>query len=257
VGKRTGISWCDHTFNPWWGCQRVSEGCANCYAEATSKRWGFDIWGPGVERRLFGEKHWNEPLQWNREAVAAGVRRRVFTGSMCDVMEARQDLDPWRARLYGLVEATPGLDWLFCTHRPGEYWWRLPVKWTSDPRPNVWLLATVEDARHIPRIGELVDCPAVIRGLSLEPLLAPLDLREHLDLIDWVIVGGESGSKARLCESGWIRSIAAQCGDRGVACYVKQLGANSDLSTADFKGADPAEWPDDLRVREYPKDRRR
>ena len=72
MGKETGISWTDHTFNPWWGCTKVSPGCDNCYAEAFDKRVGGSHWGKGQPRRTFTDKHWNEPLAWNRAAEKAG-----------------------------------------------------------------------------------------------------------------------------------------------------------------------------------------
>jgi len=79
MGKDSKIEWTHHTFNPWWGCQKVSAGCANCYAESFDKRvHGAEKahWGPGSSRRMFGDKHWNEPLKWNKESAEAveGVR---------------------------------------------------------------------------------------------------------------------------------------------------------------------------------------
>lgn len=93
MGKSTGIAWCDGTFNPWWGCVKVSPACTNCYAATFDRRIGGDHWGPGSERRTFGDKHWNEPLKWNAAAEQAGTRKRVFCASMADVFEGRSDLD--------------------------------------------------------------------------------------------------------------------------------------------------------------------
>ena len=112
MGTETAISWCDHTFNPWWGCVRVSPACQHCYAETFSKRVGLKVWGPESDRRFFGPKHWAEPLKWNTAAVKAGVRRRVFCASMADVFEDRADLLNERLRLFQLIEDTPQLDWL-------------------------------------------------------------------------------------------------------------------------------------------------
>lgn len=72
MGEATGIAWTTHTFNPVWGCTKVSAGCTNCYAETWAKRWGFDVWGNGKERRTFSDKHWNEPLQWEAAAAVSG-----------------------------------------------------------------------------------------------------------------------------------------------------------------------------------------
>src|ERR1035441_10524114 len=111
MGKDSSIEWTDHTFNPWWGCAKISPGCENCYAEAWAKRVGEKIWGPKQSRRLFGEKHWSEPLKWNVDAESEQRRKRVFCSSMADVFEARKDLDPWRERLWTLIGDTPWLDW--------------------------------------------------------------------------------------------------------------------------------------------------
>ncbi|MCB2179467.1 phage Gp37/Gp68 family protein [bacterium] len=77
--KNSKIEWTDHTFNPWWGCVKVSEGCKNCYAETMANRFG-NWWGPTAERRFFGDKHWAEPLKWNAQAERDGVLRHVRTG---------------------------------------------------------------------------------------------------------------------------------------------------------------------------------
>ena len=144
---------------------------------------------------------------------------------------------------------------------------------TRWPLPNVWLGVSVEDqAAADDRIPELLDTPSAVRFLSCEPLLGPVDLRPWLPAtapaldravsgyrgpdIDWVIVGGESGPGARPCDVGWIRGIVGQCKAAGVPVFVKQLGGKAvglpEGRLRHRKGADPAEWPEDLRVREYP-----
>lgn len=93
MGEKSKISWTHNTFNPWWGCQRVSPACEHCYAESfATVRMGLPIWGPKAERRLFTDKHWTEPLKWNKAATKAGERRRVFCASMADVFESRPEL---------------------------------------------------------------------------------------------------------------------------------------------------------------------
>src|SRR5271166_5607806 len=142
MGKNSKIEWTDHTFNPWWGCTKVSEACKNCYAEAWSKRVGQKVWGPTANRRFFGEKHWLEPVKWNAD-TQAGRRRRVFCASMADVFEDRRELDPWRQKLWDLIEVTPRLDWLLLTKRPELV--ATLARWGDDWPPNVWLGTTVED----------------------------------------------------------------------------------------------------------------
>jgi len=93
MAKDSKIEWTHHTFNPWWGCAKVSPACTHCYAEAWAKRVGSAVWGKEAPRRFFGETHWKEPLRWQREALAEGTRKRVFCASMADVFERRGDSD--------------------------------------------------------------------------------------------------------------------------------------------------------------------
>ena len=81
MSEKTAISWTDATFNPWWGCVKVSPGCEHCYAESTSKRYGHDVWGPKADRRFFSKKHWHGPMKWNKAAGKSGKPFRVFSRS--------------------------------------------------------------------------------------------------------------------------------------------------------------------------------
>lgn len=181
MGEKSSIEWTDHTFNPWWGCTRVSPGCVHCYAETFDKRvHGKDRahWGVKAGRRFFGDKHWNEPLRWNASAAKAGVRERVFCASMADVFEDRPELVEHRARLFALILATPSLDWLLLTKRP-EKMVRLAEEagWEGDWPSNVWAGCTVEDQQRADeRIPELLLVPAAVRFLSCEPLIGAVDL---------------------------------------------------------------------------------
>ena len=283
MGSTTGIAWTDHTFNPWRGCTRVSAGCANCYAEKMSKRnpGVLGEWGPNGKRPLAATSYWRLPVQWDAAAKRDGVRRRVFCASLADVFEARPELDAQRRSLFAVIAATPNLDWLLLTKRPENITRLMP----EAGLPNVWLGVSAEDQDTLRRRAwELLKVPAAVRFLSLEPLLGRVDLDE-LELLcktwrrgatigtylDWVIVGGESGPKARPFDVSWARSVVKQCREAGVPCFVKQLGArpydlggdelHADGSVPvgcfeglrDRAGADPAEWPEDLRVREFPR----
>lgn len=311
MGEKTKIEWCHHTFSPWRGCTKVSPGCAHCYAEQQAKRNPKVLgeWGPQGERVIAGEAYWKMPLKWDREAREAGERRRVFCASLADVFEDRPELIAPRQRLFQLIGQTPHLAWLLLTKRPQvavENWpfWAgmaygsrlkagLPVKEFGPVLPNVWVGVSVEDqARADERIPPLLEIPATVRFLSVEPLLGPVDptrvmmtgtghpiwhdvlRREYGDGVDgcrlaglragvdWVIIGGESGPHARPCHVGWVRNLLRQCRDARVPCFVKQLGGEprpsalpSDVVVRfirDPKGGDPAEWPEDLRVREFP-----
>ncbi len=158
----------------------MSPGCEHCYAEAQAKRYGHDVWGPGstTSRRFFGDGHWNEPVKWDRAAAAARERRRVFCGSMMDVFETGERLDPWRGRLWSLIRATPHLDWLLLTKRPENAREMLPWKDGEAPWPNVWIGCTVENQDYADRrIPKLLQVPAVVRFVSYEPALGPVNFR--------------------------------------------------------------------------------
>ena len=224
MGANSKIEWTTHTFNPWWGCTKVSEACKHCYAEAWAKRLGQDVWGPKPQRRVMSENHWKQPFKWNREAESAQDRPRVFCASMADVFEDRDELIPHRLRLFDLVERTPNLDWLFLTKRPHNVM-RL-AKWSDGWPDHVWLGTTVEIQHRadelLPILGEI---PARVRFISAEPLLGPLLIRPWLGtVIHWVITGGESGPKARPASPGWFRSLHAQCMEREVPFHFKQWG---------------------------------
>lgn len=218
----TEISWTHHTFNPWIGCVKVSPGCDNCYAESDAKRRGWATWGKDEPRHKTSVQYWKQPFVWNRQAEQ---RERVFCASLSDIMEDRRDLDPWREELWPIIEATPNLDWLLLTKRPQCFTKLLPKSWIESPRPNVWLLTTIESAEYLWRTDYLKSCPAVVHGLSMEPLLGPVPtLGEHLDGIDWVIAGGESQRGARPMNPEWVRFIRDCCSQHEVAFHFKQWG---------------------------------
>lgn len=271
MGETTDIGWCRHTFNPWWGCTRVSPACLHCYAEAWAKRTGHDIWGQSAERRLFGDKHWAEPLKWDRDAAADGEEHLVFCSSMADVFEERADLDEHRARLWKLIEVTRNLTWLLLTKRPQNVLEMVPERWLGSrlghahPWPrNVRVGTTVEDQeRAAERIPHLVKVPAPVLFLSMEPLLGPVDLARvewrrpgalsGFPPISWVITGGESGGGARPSDPEWFRSLRDQCRANGVPFFFKQLGAPwaRELKIRG-KGEALEDIPGDLQIREFP-----
>lgn len=223
MARNSKIEWTHHTFNPWWGCTKISPACDHCYAESWAIRVGAKVWGARAPRRFFQDKHWREPQRWNREAEISRCRRRVFCASMADVFENRRELNPWRARLWQLIQDTPWLDWLLLTKRPsliGRY-----VPWQAKWPHNVWLGTTAESQDWAAqRIPKLLEYPAVVRFISCEPLLGPLDLRCWLDHLAWVIAGGESGPCARPTNPEWIRSLRDQCITARVAFHFKQWG---------------------------------
>ena len=251
MAQLTKIQWCHHTFNPWIGCQKVHEGCTHCYAEhLADARFGWARWGLRGTRRRTSPTNWRAPMKWERQAGRAKKRRRVFCASLADVFEARPELHSWRVDLFALIDQTPWLDWLLLSKRPEN----VASMW-PDPRyrPNIWLGTSISNQKTadewVPRlVANRERCPVLF--LSVEPLLAPIH-NLPLDNIDWLIVGGESGHQARPCQDEWIRSIIDQARAADVAVFVKQLGKRDGLR--DKKGGDPAEWPKDLRIREFPR----
>lgn len=224
MGKNSKIEWTHHTFNPWWGCVKVSEACKHCYAEAWAKRVGKKVWGPKSERRFLSDAHWRQPIAWDREAERSGERHRVFCASMADVFEDRDELIEARARLGALIEATPNLDWLVLTKRPQNAVRLSP--WAGDWPRNVWAGTTVELQHRADELLPFLDqIPAAVRFISAEPLLGPLELGNWLgSTINWVITGGESGPKARPASPSWFTGIHRQCMEAEVAFHFKQWG---------------------------------
>lgn len=248
--KTTKIEWCDHTWSPWWGCAKVSEGCRFCYAETWDRRIHGTSkhvtakgetrephWGKDAPRRFFGDAHWREPIAWNRDAEKAGVRKRVFCASMADVFEDRPDLRDPRLRLFALIDETPHLDWLLLTKRPENMIRLATERWFTGWPSNVWAGTTCEDQQRADeRIPHLLAVPAAVRFLSVEPMLGPVHLwsecfrrndgtpavKAHLEGLHWVIVGGESGHGRRELDPAWADDVVAQCEAVGVAVFVKQ-----------------------------------
>jgi len=286
MGDKTKITWVQnedgtpgHTFNPVWGCTKVSPGCDHCYAESMSNRFG-KWWGQGTPRREFGDKHWNDPLRWNRKAEKTGIRHRVFCASMADVFD-KDWPDGTRERLWALIKATPWLDWIIVTKRIGNAKKMLPANW-GDGYPNVWLLITVvnqeEAARDVPK---LLDTPAMLRGLSIEPQIESIDLTDletttvgvmhHQDALNgntfwpsfdehgktggrdfmrtdkqglnWVICGAESGPCRRSFNEDWARSLRDQCCESEVPFFLKQMpGGNTRKGVIETPELDGQQW---------------
>jgi len=215
----SSIEWTDATWNPVRGCTKVSPGCKHCYAEAIAERFrgvrghafehGFDL-------RLVPEKL-NDPLRWR-------TPRRVFVNSMSDLFHERIPVN-FITRVGRVMQSASWHTYQILTKRhirmkgllSGE------LKWMGG-MPNVWFGVSVEDRKHgMPRVEALQSTNAVVRFLSIEPLLEDLGV---LDLtgIDWVIVGGESGPRSRPMNEAWVLSILNQCRNQSVPFFFKQWG---------------------------------
>lgn len=278
MAENSAIEWTHHTFNPWRGCTKISPGCDHCYAEVVTARFKNAEWGPGKPRTLAKEAYWNEPLKWNERAKQNGMRERVFCASLADVFDNEVD-SQWREWLWGLIKSTPNLDWLLLTKRIGNAAKMLPADWGDGwPNVwlGATIVNQEEAARDIPK---LLRTPASLRFLSMEPLLGPVNLRAldcsdglKLDAltgshsvrvgpgtidelleelgqrtplpgmlapVDWVIVGGESGSKARPMHPDWARSLRDQCAETFTPFLFKQWG---EWSVVYDRDNDDSDW---------------
>lgn len=310
MSANTSIQWTDRTWNPVRGCSVISPGCVNCYAMKQAHRFS----GPGrayegLTKQTKAGPQWTgvvrtvesallEPLSWRKP-------QKVFVNSMSDLFH--EDV-PWSfiEQVFDVMQQASRHTFQILTKR-AENMRQFAENWAfhhGGPLPNVWMIVSVEDQQRADElIPELLRTPAAVRGISAEPLLGPLDLKvariaEWPDMshwmpnkeepddwkywmhrdngIRWVIVGGESGPGARPCDLAWIRSIVQQCQAAGVACFVKQLGAqprsehgSTDIPQReavsrvdrpmigfkDLKGGDLEEFPADLQVRQFPEPR--
>lgn len=253
MGDVTKIAWTDRTFNPWMGCTKVSAGCTHCYAETlTTVRMGLRVWGPRAQRQVT-KSPWQNVRKWDREARAGAVgadgqrgRLLVFTGSLMDVFEDRPEVEAARRDMWDLIRSSPGLHFQLLTKRPENIRRFLPASW-GEGWPNVWLGTSIEDMRVAVRADVLREIPAVVRFISFEPALGPLD---DLDLtgIDWLIYGGESGPGFRPEGTPgnpkvWARRMRARCRAAGVAFFHKQSSAPRTEMGIELDGEIVREFP--------------
>ncbi|MFZ2950916.1 MAG: DUF5131 family protein [Desulfuromonadaceae bacterium] len=225
MAKNSGISWCDHTWNPWQGCRKVSPGCAHCYMYRDKARYGQD---PAIVIR--SKQHtFNAPLRWKEPA-------KVFVCSWSDFFI--EDADAWRDEAWEIMRRTPHLTYMLLTKRPENIAGRLPEGW---PYRNVWLGVTAENQDMADqRIPILLKTPAALRFVSVEPMIGPVRMRsewllclsegQHMNiiecghgLINWVICGGESGPQARDMEAPWADDLKTQCAAAGWPFFMKQM----------------------------------
>jgi protein gp37 len=238
VSDRSSIEWTDATWNPVTGCSKVSPGCAHCYAERLSFRWGWSTkpWtqANAAENVALHPERLEIPLGWRDP-------RMVFVNSMSDlwhelvpdqfITDVFSTMSLARRHTFQVLTKRPErmLDW-FEGHGAG---------WGKDPLPNVWLGVSVENDRWITRVDVLRRTPAAVRFISAEPLLGPLP---SLDLagIDWLIVGGESGDIRRTMKAEWVRDLRELAAREHVAFFFKQWGGRN--SKAGGRELDGQTW---------------
>ncbi|MDR2092265.1 MAG: phage Gp37/Gp68 family protein [Azoarcus sp.] len=253
MGKDTKIAWARHTFNPWYGCTKISPGCAHCYAEGWAKRSGLVEWG--AARRRSSDAYWQQPLRWNEEAELVGRRASVFCASLADVFDEEVP-DEWRLDLLTLIKRTPWLTWLLLTKRIGameRFTERVGLGKTLPLMyDNVWLGITVTSHAEAERdIPKLLDTFVGHRFVSIEPMLGAVMPQclmgiggdgsyHYLDAlaghyyirpkptpwckVEWVIAGTESGPHARRDPAmlNWVRTLRDACKYAGTPFMWKQ-----------------------------------
>lgn len=232
MSERTKIAWTDSTWNPVRGCTKVSPGCANCYAEAFAERFRGVPGHPfenGFDFRLVPEKL-DEPLRWKKP-------RMVFVCSMGDLFHEEVSEDYIKAVFDVMAKAHWHVFQVLTKRSPRLLEMCDRVQWA----PNIWMGVSVESQPYVSRIKHLAQVPSAIRFISVEPLLGSLpDLQ--LSAIDWVIVGGESGSRARPMELSWAQSIRDQCVHAGVPFFLKQLGGRQRKHSGEEAVLDGQTW---------------
>lgn len=238
-----------NTWNPWHGCIKVSAGCRFCYMYRDKERYKQD---PTVVLR--SKSNFNDPLRWKEPKI-------IFTCSWSDWFI--EEADAWREEAWKIIKATPHHTYQILTKRPERIAECLPADWGKG-YPNVWLGVSVENQKNTHRISTLVKNHAAINFVSFEPLLGEIDLRKvsDLHLVDWAIIGGESGNdtgdyRYRSCEIEWIKSLIIDLEMKKISVFVKQLGTHlaKKMSLKDRAGADPTEWEKTIQIQQFPKSR--
>lgn len=279
MGAESKIQWTDHTWNIARGCTKVDSDCTNCYMYRQSlDRTRYDPFSVVKTKTVF-----NLPLKIKEPS-------KIFTSSLTDVFHP--EIDSYRGEMWDIIRKCPHHTFQILTKRPERIKDHLPDDW-GDGWDNVWLGTSIGSQKAAcDRVPFLLREPGKIRFLSCEPLISPINLN-HIDaeaagdheynqidclsgrhtdigrpwcpwtdipIIDWVIIGGESGNEKgkyryRPCEIEWIESIIDQCKGTKTPVFVKQLGTHlaKQLGLKDRHGGDMSEWPKHLQIREFPK----
>jgi len=231
----TKIEWCHETWNPITGCSPISEGCKNCYAQRMAQRLKGRFGYPEDEpfRVTFHPDRLDQPLKWKKPQM-------IFVCSMGDLFhkDLRRNTGfgtSWErvCEIYEVMMKTSWHTFLILTKRPDNMGW-FYKEWVNclvEVR-NIWLGVTVESSKYLSRIDELLKIPAVIRFVSIEPMLEPMYILKYLkqpktldgrerSLLNWVIAGPETGPGKRTCKPEWIKHLYDQCQEAGVPFFDK------------------------------------
>jgi protein gp37 len=219
VADKSAIEWTEATWNPVTGCSKVSPGCAHCYAERLSLRFGHtrNPWlsAHEAENVVLHPKRLDQPRRWRKPRV-------IFVSSMSDLFHERVPLS-FVQDVFEVMGETERHTFQILTKRAVRLAELAPsLSWPE----NVWMGVSVENMRWAVRADYLRTVPAAVRFISAEPLLGPLDTLD-LDGIDWLIAGGESGPRHRPMQEEWVRSLRDRCEEAGVSFFFKQWGGRT------------------------------
>lgn len=241
MGKISSIQWTDATWNIARGCTKVDEDCKYCYMYRDGERFGYDAKQVTRTKSVF-----NLPLKIKEPS-------KIFMSSLTDVFHP--EIDSYRDEARSIIKKCPQHIFQILTKRPE----RIPVGWL-DGLNNVWIGTSIGSNDSIHRANILARIPAEIRFISFEPLYGEINLQAiEMDKFHWVIIGGESGNnngkyRYRPCEIEWIGKIILTCRAYKIPVFVKQLGTHlaKEMGLNDRHGGDINEWPEHLRIREFP-----
>lgn len=256
MGQHSSIQWTDATWNVARGCTKVDEDCKYCYMYRDS----FDSTRYNPLNVVKTKTVFNLPLKLKEPS-------KIFTSSLTDFFH--EAIDSYRHEAWDIIRQCPQHTFQILTKRADRVYENLPSFW-KEIRDHVWLGTSIGSQKSIQRLYDLiVPIQPGIKFLSLEPLHGEIKLslddqvdmgHKVRDLIDWVIIGGESGNengkyRYRPCELKWIESIIRDCKEAGIAVFVKQLGTHlsKSMGLKDRHGGNIDEWPEHLRIREFPK----
>lgn len=232
----------------WIGCEPLTIECKNCFASR------YTTWHNRSPRNVTRTRFpvFYAPLKWEPSVIYVMPWSDFFI----------EGADDCRDEAWSVIRRTPQHTWLILTKRPGNIYKRLPQTW-GEGWPHVWLGVSVGGDDFTYRIDRLFETPAAHYWVAAEPLIGPLGIRAYLPgshlfngkTLDWVVCGAEGGKGSRPMELWWPRELRDECHKAGVPFYFKQIGPNYMRTLSKYRdGTNPEDWPDDLRVREYPWD---
>ncbi len=256
MAENSKIEWTDHTANLWHGCTKVHLGCDNCYAEATAKRWGNDVWGNDKPRKEI-KSFWKDLFKYQKKAAQANEYHKVFIGSMMDIFEKPMPLinskgeklsystHSLRSKLFSEIDLDmyPNLVFLFLTKRPSNINKYIPEHWKTSPPQNVMFGTSPVDQLTFEKLTRQLLKVSGYKFLSIEPQLTHINIRSMFlfrSTIHWIIQGGESGQRKRPFNLLWAKDMVNACNSLNIPYFFKQIDKVQEI-------------PTDLKIRQFPR----